>query len=59
MVPGWRTGWLIIISDLCKKEIKQGLNNLCSMIGHSNTIVQKVIPEVVKVNQNFSQEKFK
>ena len=54
MVPGWRTGWLIIISDLCKKEIKQGLNNLCSMIGHSNTIVQKVIPEVVKANKNFS-----
>lgn len=59
MVPGWRTGWIVLIGpEGAFDEVRVGIRNIISMLGHSNTIVMKKIPEIIEMNQEFSQKKF-
>lgn len=42
MVPGWRTGWIVLVGPKgVFTEVKRGLSNMASMIGHSNIITMK------------------
>jgi tyrosine aminotransferase len=51
LVPGWRMGWIVLCGEEgVFDEVKKGLNNLCSMLGHPNTVVMNVIPEIQKAN---------
>ncbi|EAR94442.1 tyrosine/nicotianamine aminotransferase (macronuclear) [Tetrahymena thermophila SB210] len=60
LVPGWRTAWLTLVG---KKgvfdEVKQGLRNLLSFILMPNTIVAGNQVEMLKMNDDYIDEKMR
>ncbi|RKO96546.1 Tyrosine/nicotianamine aminotransferase [Caulochytrium protostelioides] len=55
LVPGWRIGWVLIWDDPAHRlaELRRGLMGLSALILGGNSLIQRAIPTILKVNDTF------
>lgn len=51
LVPGWRIGWVIIHDrhEILGKEFRKGLFNISSRLLGPNTLIQRILPTILKL----------